>query len=117
MVNNEIKYKSPIFQEETSEKTHNLQEDDLIIDEIDENVSSSETDSIEKNVSNSELANFEEEVSNIEKEKTVETNCLALTVRKDYNLSIFKNGIIKTFRTTCKITICTILLNILNLFF
>lgn len=52
-----------------------------------------------------------------EKKETVETNCLALTVRKDYNISIFKNTIFTTFRVACKVTIFTFLLNFLSLFF
>lgn len=54
---------------------------------------------------------------NIEqKNETAETNCLALTVRKDYNLSIVKNTIITTFRFSWKIAFSTLILNILKLF-
>ncbi len=60
------------------------------------------------------INNEDEEVS--EKKETVETNCLALTVRKNYNISIFKNTVFTTFRITCKITIFTIVLNFLSLF-
>ena len=60
------------------------------------------------------INNEDEEVS--EKIETVETNCLALTVRKNYNISIFKNTVFTTFRITCKITIFTIVLNFLSLF-
>lgn len=52
-----------------------------------------------------------------EEKETVETNCLALTVRKDYNLSIFKNSIATTFRVSWKIAVSTFLLNLLKLFF
>lgn len=60
------------------------------------------------------INNEDEEVS--EKKETVETNCLALTVRKNYNISIFKNTVFTTVRITCKITIFTIVLNFLRLF-
>ena len=60
------------------------------------------------------INNEDEEVS--EKKETVETNCLALTVRKNYNISIFKNTVFTTVRITCKITIFTIVLNFLSLF-
>ena len=60
------------------------------------------------------INNEDEKVS--EKKETVETNCLALTVRKNYNISIFKNTVFTTFRITCKITIFTIVLNFLSLF-
>lgn len=49
--------------------------------------------------------------------ETVETNCLALTVRKDYNLSIVKNSILTTFRISWKVAISTFILNVLKLFF
>lgn len=52
-----------------------------------------------------------------QEKETVETNCLALTVRKDYNLSIFKNSIATTFRVSWKIAVSTFLLNLLKLFF
>lgn len=62
-----------------------------------------------------EEQNADEEV--FEKKETVETNCLALTVRKDYNISIFKNTVFTTFRITCKVTIFTVILNFLSLLF
>lgn len=55
--------------------------------------------------------------NNLEKKETVDTNCLALTVRKDYNIAIFKNTISTTFRVACKVTIFTFILNLLCLFF
>ena len=50
-------------------------------------------------------------------EKTAETNCLALTVRKNYNLSIVKNSIFTTLRISWKVALSTLVLNILKLFF
>ena len=52
--------------------------------------------------------------NNVENENS--TNCIALTVRKDYNLSIFKNSIFTTLRVSWKIAISTFILNILKLF-
>ena len=51
------------------------------------------------------------------KEKTVETNCLALTVRKDYNFSIAKNTVFKTIRMSIKVAISTLVLNLIKIFF
>ena len=48
--------------------------------------------------------------------ETAETNCLALTVRKDYNISIVKNTILTTFRFSWKIAFSTLVLNVLKLF-
>lgn len=53
---------------------------------------------------------------NEDEEKTVETNCLALTVRKDYNLSIVKNTIFKTIRMSVKVAISTLILNLIKIF-
>lgn len=52
-----------------------------------------------------------------EQKETVETNCLALTVRKNYNLSIVKNGFFTTLRVSWKVAISTFILNIIKLFF
>lgn len=51
------------------------------------------------------------------KEETANTNCLALTVRKSYNLSIVKNSIFTTLRVSWKVALSTFVLNILKLFF
>ena len=51
------------------------------------------------------------------KKETVETNCLALTVRKDYNFAIAKNTVFKTIRMSIKVAISTFVLNIIKLFF
>ena len=58
----------------------------------------------------------EEHASTTEKE-TVETNCLALTVRKDYNYAIAKNTVFKTIRMSTKVAIPTFLLNLIKPFF
>ena len=52
-----------------------------------------------------------------EQKQTVETNCLALTVRKNYNFSIAKNTVFKTIRMSIKVAISTFVLNVLKLFF
>ncbi len=44
------------------------------------------------------------------------SNCLALTVKKDYNTSIIKNSIFTTFRVSLKISLSTFILNILKMF-
>lgn len=58
--------------------------------------------------------------SSIEKNsenESIETNCLALTVRKDYNFSIAKNTVFKTIRMSIKVAISTFVLNLIKLFF
>lgn len=48
---------------------------------------------------------------------TPEPNCLALTVRKDYNLVIVKNIFTASGRLSWKIVLATVILNILNMLF
>lgn len=50
-------------------------------------------------------------------EETATTTCLALTVRKSYNLAIVKNSIFTTLRVSWKVALTTFVLNILKLFF
>lgn len=44
------------------------------------------------------------------------TNCLALTVVKDYKLTVFKNVFKKSFKITWKIALSIITMNFLNTF-
>lgn len=46
-----------------------------------------------------------------------EPNCLALTVKKDYNLTIVKNVFTTTGRLSWKIALVTSIINILNMLF
>ena len=55
--------------------------------------------------------------SSEDKKETVETNCLALTVRKDYKFAIARNTVFKTIRMSIKVAISTIVLNLIKLFF
>ena len=53
-------------------------------------ISAKNEDTIENDES-SNISNILEKSENVENSKIPESNCLALTVRKDYNLTIFKN--------------------------
>ena len=94
-------------------------ENHLDNDEIIEN----NVDEVEKLdiTSDSNDSNLDEKVasedSSLSKNETVETNCLALTVRKDYSLSIFKNSIFTSIRMSIKVAVLTAILNIIKLFF
>ncbi len=67
---------------------------------------------------NEELENTSNDTTTEESEQkeTAETNCLALTVRKNYNVSIIKNSIFTSLRLSFKVAISTLVLNILKLF-
>lgn len=45
------------------------------------------------------------------------TNCLALTVKKDYNLTVVKNITLKALKTTWKVVASLFTLNFLKIFF
>lgn len=70
------------------------------------------TSSDEKNISEDSDA-----TATLGEKETVETNCLALTVRKDYNFAIAKNTVFKTIRMSIKVAISTFVLNLIKLFF
>lgn len=52
----------------------------------------------------------------IEKDNAEVANCLALTVKKDYSLSIAKNVFFKTFKSFWKIAVSLFTLNFLKFF-
>lgn len=123
MINN-VECKSLAAENEPLEEEINLQESNELTS--DNNIEDSENlnlnieeSVLEENTENNNDNNIIDEdfTNNVENEtnKTEETNCLALTVRKDYGLFIFKNGLVKTFRVTCKVAFCTIFLNLLTL--
>ena len=109
---------------------NHLDNDEIIENNVDEEINSDiilnseESNLDEKIVSEDEVSDNIVQESNpnaledssSSKNETVETNCLALTVRKDYNLSIVKNTILTTFRFSWKIAFSTLILNILKLF-
>lgn len=59
--------------------------------------------------SNSIIKTSTEENSNV--------NCLALTIRENYSLSIAKNVFFKTWRTTWRVALSVFILNFLTFFF
>ena len=87
----------------------------VVISNNTENITNIESNSItpQNNSSIFDLSSNGDE----NKEKTVETNCLALTVRKDYNFSIAKNTVFKTIRMSIKVAISTLVLNLIKIFF
>lgn len=61
---------------------------------------------------------FSPNTQNIIKEPSEEaniTNCLAMTVKKDYNLVVFSNAIKKGARITWKVILSAFVINVLNL--
>ena len=87
----------------------------VVISNNTENITNIESNSItpQNNSSIFDLSSNGDE----NREKTVETNCLALTVRKDYNFSIAKNTVFKTIRMSVKVAISTLVLNLIKIFF
>ncbi len=77
---------------------------------------------LDKNVENSSIV----EETNLEPEaqkqisdnnSSPEVNCLALTVQKDYNLSVVKHVFVRTWKTTWRVALSIFILNFLTFFF
>lgn len=62
--------------------------------------------------------NYENKILSNEQQESIniDTNCLALTVKKDYTLSIAKNAVLKSIRMTFKVAVSTLFLNIAKIF-
>lgn len=94
-----------------NQETH----DNNLINDTMEHKESNSSDKVTSDVNNEDIKENEQSEQSEQKE-TAETNCLALTVRKNYNISIIKNSIFTSLRLSFKIAISTIALNILKLF-
>lgn len=81
------------------DKTSDLLNEDIVLDE---NETSSDIISQEVSLNNDDIP---------------EPNCLALTVKKDYNLTIVKNVFTTTGRLSWKVILATIAINFLNMIF
>ena len=57
------------------------------------------------------------EAENQTNESSEVVNCLALTVKKDYSLSIVKNVVVKTFKNVWRIALSIFTLNFIKFFF
>lgn len=77
----------------------------------------SDSNIVENNGLNTTSTNTNFNINNDKDKETPEPNCLALTVRKDYNLVIVKNIFTASGRLSWKIVLATIVLNILNMLF
>lgn len=77
---------------------------------------SSENSSLESS-NDSLVENTVSNISGPNNSDITESNCLALVVRKDYNLTIVKNVFTTTGRLSWKIALITAIINILNMLF
>lgn len=103
---NEVK---PMLNENNNELIDIIETNELLDDEFINTTNILEENSIDEQIEN------KDEI--MENEKAVETNCLALTVRKNYNISIFKNTVVKTFKLSYKVIVSAFFLNLLKFFF
>ena len=78
-----------------------------------------ETSSLDSSVLNYDIqqTNSTNTIFNTNNTDIPEPNCLALTIKKDYNLIIVKNIFTASGRISWKIVLSTIVLNILNMLF
>ena len=104
--------------ENISITNNNITDSSDTSDTIDTSSNNSDNCAISATSTNEELENTSNNTTTEESEQkeTAETNCLALTVRKNYNVSIIKNSIFTSLRLSFKVAISTLVLNILKLF-
>lgn len=95
----------------------NYIEQSVAFSEIDNSIEKfNSIESTSENNENSDISN-QEQISLESEENTEPINCLALTVKKDYNLSVVKNIVIKTLKNTWRVTVSIITLNFLKFLF
>ena len=70
-----------------------------------------------ENSNDSLIENTVSNISEPDNSDIPESNCLALVVRKDYNLTIDKNVFTTTGRLSWKIALITAIINVLNMLF
>lgn len=70
-----------------------------------------------ENSNDSLIENTVSNISEPDNSDIPESNCLALVVRKDYNLTIVKNVFTTTGRLSWKIVLITAIINVLNMLF
>lgn len=74
-------------------------------------------DDITNNIFNSTISEQElESANNSDTENPEVVNCLALTVKKDYSLSIVKNVVVRTFKRIWKVAVSIFTLHLFKFF-
>lgn len=96
---------SNLFTQENQEEISNEQ--------LEENFENSIRDFSEKQINLEETSNSE----TIELEDANTTNCLALTIKKEYRLVAVKNVFLHTLRITWKVIVSAVTLNFLKFLF
>lgn len=107
----DLESKTPNILEENA--NNDTQENNSNQDNLIDNKNDSQ---IVENVSLENTENVEESPIETENQNPEVANCLALTVKKDYNLSIVKNVVVKAFRNAWKIALSIFTLNLLKFF-
>lgn len=111
VVNNATVYAVKILNEVKASYAAFAERDFGSCDELTDDILTSNSESKQENIVN---------VSNVlkpENNDVTESNCLALVVRKDYNLTIVKNVFTATGRLSWKIALITAIINVLNMLF
>lgn len=97
-----------------SENTNSLNKTLNTTDNIEQN---NNQDNNTSTLNNVDVANVVQEKSNTQETNSSEVvNCLALTVKKDYSLSIVKNVVVRTLKNIWRIAVSIFTLNLLKFF-
>ena len=90
------------------------------VDNSDNTEQETQLDNNISNLDNSQNSSgyiIQDKLNTQEIESSEVVNCLALTVKKDYNLAIVKNVFVKTFRNVWRIALSIFTLNFIKFFF
>lgn len=101
------------------EEQINLTNDvDSSLDASSNNISFTENNSDAINASSdSNIEDIQDNENQDTGENNTNVNCLALTVKKDYSLSIVKHVFVRTWKTTWRVALSIFVLNFLSFFF
>lgn len=111
-IETDLESKTPDILEENID--NNTQENNSSQDNLIDNTNDLQ---IEENISlDDNIENIQESSTEAKNQNPEVANCLALTVKKDYNLSIVKNVVVKAFRNVWKIALSIFTLNFLKFF-
>lgn len=97
-----------------SEKLYDLENNLDTTDNINQNQEYNITNPLESEQPSIDFS--ETSIKTTDNSNSEVANCLALTVKKDYSLSIVKNVFIKTLKNTWRIALSIFTLNILKFF-
>ena len=114
--NNEMKKEHNLHEEKEKDSVEFTNNENNLIENMNEgNINSIISNVIEKDETITD-ANNSEDKSNTLEDNTEVSNCLALTVKKDYSMAVVKNVFVRTVKGIWKVAVSIFTLNIIKFF-